>query len=141
MCYPINKKWPGYEPGFGSKYPVTYPSIPFLRNIKPITYMPWYHDLKYLINTLLVGYYFLKNQYPIDSLIGTYHLIGVSYLIFIQNVHPFFHPRTFFHLGFHFFSIYIFNPKPQVVFSRVTGSFASGNVFLLVGTNCRVWLQ
>jgi len=141
MCNLVIKKRPGYQPGFKFKYHVTYPLIPFLKNIKPITYMPWYYDFKYLINTLLVGYYFLKIQYPIDTLMGTYHFIWVGYLIFIQNVHPFFSSKNRLSFKVSFFSIYLFNPKPQVVLSCVTRNFASGNVFLLVGTNCHVWLQ
>lgn len=90
-------KKPKYQPRFGSKYHVTYLLIPFPRNSKPRTYLPWYYDFKYLINTLLVGYYFLKNQYPINTLMGTYHLIWVCYLIFIKKIHP----RTFIHLRFH----------------------------------------
>jgi len=47
--------------------------------------MPGYYDFKYLINTLLVGYYYLKNEYPIDTLKGTEHLVWVVYLFFIQE--------------------------------------------------------
>jgi hypothetical protein len=82
--------------------------------------MPWYHDFKYLINTLLVGYYLLKNQYPIDTLMGTYHLIGVGYLIFIQNVHPFFSSKDLLSFRVSFFFPYTYLTLNHKLFFHVS---------------------
>jgi hypothetical protein len=60
---------------------------------------------------------------------GTYHLICVSYLFFIQI----FHPRTFIRLGFHFFPYTYLTLKHKSFFHVSLSALHSAMFFYLLG--------
>jgi hypothetical protein len=54
--WPVIEKRLGYQPGCGSGYYIRCLPVPFPRNTQPRTYLAWYWDLRYLVNTLLASY-------------------------------------------------------------------------------------